>query len=372
MAEQNNQAKPVTILTGFLGSGKTTFLNELIKAHPEKRPIIVENEFGEENIDSELVIGAGDKIFSISDGCVCCSLNDELFELLRQLWSNKDKFDELIIEATGIADPGFIAMPFVENPNMEQFYKLDRVICLVDAKFIENELKNTEEARKQIAFSDILLITKTDEVSKEKIHEIKHLLKDINPWASVLSGNNKEGYPIEEILQLTRETIDNAVFEETQEKYGKELAEEEHEHHDGHDHHHEEHHHEHSHEHEHEHHHHEHGESCNHHSHHHDIESFSFKYTQPFDLDKLQEMLVDYLNAHENQIYRVKGFVDVSHIANRLVVQLAGTLLTVTDGQNWKDGEVRQSRLVFIGKGLKAEVIDRLLQACLQKETAKA
>ncbi|MFT4203619.1 MAG: GTP-binding protein [Chitinophagaceae bacterium] len=359
MEQHKNQAKPVTILTGFLGAGKTTFLNALIKAFPEKRPIIVENEFGEENIDSELVIGAGDKVFSISDGCVCCSLNTELFELLRQLWANKEIFDELIIEATGIADPGFIAMPFVENPNMEQFYKLDRVICLVDAKFIENELKNTEEARKQIAFSDILLITKTDEVAAEKIEEIKHLLKDINPWASVLSGNNREGYPIAEIMQLTREKIDNAVFEETHQQYA---AQEEKEHQQVHEKPHHEHGHKH-HEHEHEHHH-EHGESCNHHSHHHDIESFSFKYTQPFDLEKLQDMLIDYLNAHENQIYRVKGFVDVAHLPNRLVVQLAGTILTVTDGQGWKAGEQRQSRLVFIGKGLKEETIDRLLQAC--------
>jgi len=330
----SEQAKPVTILTGFLGSGKTTFLNALIKAFPEKRPIIVENEFGEENIDSELVIGAGDKIFSFSDGCVCCSLNTELFELLRQLWGNRERFDELIIEATGIADPGAIAMPFMENPNMEKFYKVERVICLVDAKFIENELKNTEEARKQIAFSDILLITKTDEVTAEKIKEIKHLLKDINPWASVLAGNKTEGYPIEEIMQLTREKIDSAVFEETPEP--------EHRHHD-----------------------HEHGASCSHHSHHHDIESFSFRYDRSFNLEKLQDMLIDYLNAHENQIYRVKGFVDVAYLPNRLVVQLAGTLLTITDGQTWKEGEARQSRLVFIGKGLKEETIDKLLQACL-------
>ncbi|WP_447642567.1 MULTISPECIES: CobW family GTP-binding protein [Chitinophagaceae] len=342
MTEQNSQAKPVTILTGFLGSGKTTFLNALIKAFPDKRPIIVENEFGEENIDSELVIGAGDKIFSFSDGCVCCSLNTELFELLRQLWGNRERFDELIIEATGIADPGFIAMPFVENPNMEQFYKLDRVICLVDAKFIENELKNTEEARKQIAFSDILLITKTDEVSTAKIAEIKHLLQDINPWASVLAGNNKEGYPITEIMQLTREKIDNAVFDQAQEQYGKEAEDAHHRNI-----------------------HHEHGETCNHHSHHHGIESFSFKYQKPFDLEKLQNMLIAYLNAHEDQIYRVKGFVDIAHLPNRLVVQLAGTILTVTDGQPWKEAEEHQSRLVFIGKQLKEATIDKLLQACL-------
>ena len=338
----HHQAKPVTLLTGFLGSGKTTFLNELIKAYPEKRPIIVENEFGEENIDAELVIGAGDKIFSFSDGCVCCSLNDELFALLRQLWENREKFDELIIEATGIADPGFIAMPFVENPNMERFYRLDRVICLVDAQFIENELKNTEEARKQIAFSDILLITKTDEVPAGKTEEIKHLLKDINPWASVLSGNKKDGYPIEAVMQLTRDKIDGAVFEQTQEK--------ETEHRPGH---------------------HQHGASCTHHSRHHDIESFSFTYTHPFGLEKLQDKLIVYLNAHEDQVYRVKGFVDVAHLPNRLVVQLAGTVLTVTDGQDWKDGELRQSRLVFIGKGLKKEDIDQILQACLQKETAE-
>lgn len=326
MSEIINQAKPVTILTGFLGSGKTTFLNELIKHFPDRRPIIIENEFGEENIDSDLVIGAGDKIYSFSDGCVCCSLNTELFELLRQLWSNKEKFDELIIEATGIADPGFIAMPFVENPNMEQFYKLDRVVCLVDAKYIENELKNTEEARKQISFSDILLITKTDEVSPQKVEEIKELLKGINPWASVWTGNKMTGYPIEPIMQLTREKIDRSIIE------NETLTEKKEEHH---------------------------------HHHHHDIESFSFKFEKSFNIEKLQEKLLAYLNAHEDHIYRVKGFVNVSYLDNRLVVQLAGTILTVTDGQPWQAGEPRISRLVFIGKGLKEEDIQAFLEESL-------
>lgn len=352
--EQNNQAKPVTILTGFLGAGKTTFLNALIKAHPERKPIIVENEFGEENIDSELVIGAGDKIFSFSDGCVCCSLNTELFDLLRQLWQNKDKFDELIIEATGIADPGFIAMPFVEDPAMERYYKLDRVICLVDAQFVQYQLENTEEARKQIAFSDILLITKTDQVSAEKITAIKQLLREINPWAQVFDGNSQDGYPIEAIYQLNRERLDRSLLEAGEKEYH---AESEHEHH------HEEGHH------------HEHGEHCDHehaheHHHHHDIESFSFKYDQPFDLAKLQDLLLDYLNVHADHIYRVKGFIEVPNQANRLVVQLVGNMLTITDGQPWQEGEERKSRLVFIGKNLHQEAIEKLLDACLIKVSA--
>ncbi len=358
MTENTEQAKPVTILTGFLGAGKTTFLNALIKAHPERKPIIVENEFGEENIDSDLVVGAGDKIFSFSDGCVCCSLNNELLELLRQMWGNRDKFDEMIIEATGIADPGFIAMPFVENPAMEKFYKIDRIICLVDAQFIESELKNTEEARKQIAFSDILLITKTDTVSAERVHEIKHLLKDINPWATVLAGNSKEGYPIEEIYKLNRERIDAALFPEVKE---------EDEHHPEH-----EHHHEHGH-HDHEDHaqHHEDGEACEHHSHHHGIQSFSFKFSGGFDLDKLQDMLIEYLNAHADTVYRVKGFIySPVQENNRLIIQLVGTMLTITDGQPWKEGEIKENKIVFIGKELKEDVIERLLQSCLIKELA--
>ncbi|QES87322.1 CobW family GTP-binding protein [Rhizosphaericola mali] len=363
--ENNNQAKPVTILTGFLGAGKTTFLNALIKSDTTKRPIIVENEFGEENIDSELVIGAGDKIFSFSDGCVCCSLNNELFELLRQMWSNRDKFDEMIIEATGIADPGFIAMPFMEDPNMENFYKLDRVICLVDAQFIESELENTEEARKQIAFSDILLITKTDLVDADKLHQIKHILKDINPWATVLEGNNKDGYPIDKIRQLTRENIDNAIMEDTQNQYEAEIEEEHH-----HDHDHEHHHHDH-HDHAHEGHHHEHGEHCEHHSHHHGIESFSVKYDGVFDLEKLQDALIDILNDNDNLVYRVKGFVHVKDIPNRLVVQLVGTLLTITDGQAWKENEEKISRLVFIGKGINEEQVEKAIRDCQTKVVEK-
>lgn len=367
MEEKSNKAKSVTILTGFLGAGKTTFLNDLIKHNKESRQIVIENEFGEENIDSDLVFGMSDKIFSFSEGCICCNLNSDLFDLLRKLWESREKFDELVIEATGVADPGFIAMPFVQDPDMEKFYKLDRVICLVDARYVDHQLENTEEARKQIAFSDILLISKGDLVDGSRLEEIKKLLKDINPWATVLVGNNRDGYPIEEIKKLHRDTIDTKIFEEVESvsyeeaKEQEEAHEHEHHHHDheGHEHHHEED--------EHEHHHHD-GEHCNHHSHHHEIESFSFIFNKKMDLKKLQDMLLDYLNAHADDLYRVKGFLDADQQPkNRLVVQLAGNLLTINDGEPWKEGENKTSRLVFIGKHLKQEVLQKLLEACVVK-----
>src|ERR1700754_303865 len=192
------EAKPVTILTGFLGAGKTTFLNALIAYKKGYKLAVIENEFGQEGIDGELVIRTDDNLFELNNGCLCFTLNEDFYSLLEVLWNGKDEFDELVIETTGIANPASVAAPFLTNASVPYYYKLKRVICLVDARNVEQQLRETEEARNQISFSDILLITKTDMVEGDKLADLEKLLRAINPFAVVPSGN-RDRYPFDEI-----------------------------------------------------------------------------------------------------------------------------------------------------------------------------
>jgi len=142
--------RPVTILTGFLGSGKTTFLNHLLEQNPSKRYAIIENEYGQESIDSELILRAEDGIMELNNGCLCCTLNENLYEILNTLYQRREEYDELIIEATGVADPRGLADPFLNNYSIKKQFPLNRIICLVDAEQVEDQLRTTEEAIHQI------------------------------------------------------------------------------------------------------------------------------------------------------------------------------------------------------------------------------
>jgi G3E family GTPase len=318
---------PVTILTGFLGAGKTTFLNAFIRFRKEAghAPLIIENEYGQENIDSQLVIGADHGIFEFTNGCLCCDLNEELFELLAELWEKRAEFDELIIETTGIADPASVAIPFLTNPSIARGYRLERVVGLVDPGLIEWQLEQTEEARKQISFSDILLISRTEQLSPSRLKEVQILLQQLNPFARILSGNKLEGYPMEDINLFLRDN-DNPHHQEAQD------------HHDHHDHH--------------------------HHHHHHDIVSLSFRFTEPFDMPELEYRLLVFLQAQAKNIYRVKGIVYGEGQEKRIVVQSVGHFLGISEGNTWGADEERISRLVFIGKNLKAEGFEKFLRQC--------
>ncbi len=185
-------SRPVTILTGFLGAGKTTFLNHLMAENPTVRYAIIENEFGETGIDSELVICSEQTIMELNNGCLCCTLNENLYDILNELFGKRADFDEIIIEATGVADPTGLAQPFVAHPLIKQHFPLKGIICLVDAELIEKQLQETKEAKGQVAFSDVLLVSKTDLVDESHIEPLLHLLQDANPLAQIVRGNRKE------------------------------------------------------------------------------------------------------------------------------------------------------------------------------------
>lgn len=353
-------AKDVTLLTGFLGSGKTTLLNALLADRPTTRFALIENEFGEEGIDGGLIVRPDVDITELSNGCLCCSLNNELLDVLEALYDRRDSFDELIIETTGIADPANVAVPFLMLPMVQREFPLKRVICLVDAELIEDQLRDTEEAIQQISFADVILLNKADRVSVAYVAKLEEILRGLNPLAEVLVGH-KDALPISRLMAIERDTADAvrvASFVPTKPKAGVAL------------------------------HHAERGPHVpkpnaerplgtlpqqHHHHAHSDIVSLSFRFAEPFDLTQLYHRLTTLLlfsrDAVAGQgIYRVKGIIYDTARSKRMIVQSVGKSLTLMEGADWQPGEDRISRIVFIGKLLKPDGFEKLLRHCLAKE----
>jgi len=323
--------KKTTILTGFLGAGKTTYLNHLVRSNPNIRYAIIENEFGEESIDGDLIIHTSSNIVELNNGCLCCSLNENLYDLLYDLDLRRDEFDELIIEATGIADPSNIAEPFITHPAVKNTFELVNTICIIDSEQIEDRLKDTEEARKQIAFSDVLILVKTDLVSLNYVEQLKITLKGINPFAQVLTKENGF-YP----------TILPSSLKHNPAKISSTCK-----HHND--------------------------EKCDHHhvhttTHQHtDIVTHSFVFTETFDIQLLYYQLTVLLTFQSKDIYRFKSIVFTENTPNRLVIQSVGKRLGMEELQVPDNGQTKQSKFVFIGKNLKPDGFKKLLERCKTK-----
>ena len=316
--------KSVTILTGFLGAGKTTFLNALLSHQNNRKFAIIENEFGEENIDNDLITRSDGDLIEMNNGCLCCTLNDNLYEILTELYKRRDTFDELVIETTGIADPAGVALPFLADAAIGRAFELKRVVCLVDAQLLEDQLRDTQEAIKQISFADVVIINKTDTVAADYLPKIQGILAGINPFAKIFVGNQNL-YPIDEAFAIERTTNEPPQSESTPIS--------------GHHHHH----------------HHAHG----------DIVSLSFRFDEAFDLDFLSNRLTAFLMFQAVGVYRVKGIFNVAGKSQKIVVQSVGRNLSIEGGAPWDDSQARVSRIVFIGKKLKAPGYEKMLRQCL-------
>ncbi|BBM84670.1 CobW family GTP-binding protein [Candidatus Uabimicrobium amorphum] len=312
---------PVHIITGFLGSGKTTFLNHFIRERLPERIFVVENECGAVNVDGALVIDGVEEVVELSAGCLCCSLADGLLDILREASQKTDEYDRLIIETTGIADPSSIIQVFLENAAVEKVFELQQVISLVDAGQVEGWLKEADEALRQIALADVLLINKVDMVTANDLARVESLLEGINPNAVVHSGE-KGVFPIEDILQTG--TIKPASVEKIIDKppHFHETAE---------------------------------GENNSH-----KITSFTISFPHPLNLESLQLDLNRIVHLYRDQVYRVKGFIAIPNYPNRVILQSARSAFVATDGTPWEPNDNREGKLVFIGRGLQRKAFEKM------------
>ncbi len=209
--EMNNLEKvPVTILTGFLGSGKTTLLNRILTEEHGKRIAVIENEFGEVGIDQGLVINADEEVFEMSNGCICCTVRGDLIRVLGNLMKRRDKFDYVLVETTGLADPGPVAQTFFMDDEIKDEFTLDGIVTLVDAAHIDQQLGRSEESSEQIAFADVLVLNKSDLVSDESLDQLESRLHEMNRMAKILRAE-RGNVPVDTVLNLSAFDLDQAL-----------------------------------------------------------------------------------------------------------------------------------------------------------------
>ena len=345
---------PATILTGFLGSGKTTLLKRVLSEQHGQKIAVIENEFGEENIDNDILVAeTKEQVIQMSNGCVCCTIREDLRSTLSDLAEKRRKgelqFDRVVIETTGLADPGPVAQTFFMDDEIAESYLLDSVLTLVDAKHADAQLDTRQEARRQIGFADQIFISKTDLVAKDEVDALMHRLKHMNPRAPQQAVHFGE-VPIASVFDLKGFNL-NAKLEIDPEF----LNADDHGH--GHDHGHDHHDHEH-----------EHGEHCDHPHHHHhddDVKSFAFKSERPFNAAKLEDFLGSIVQVYGPKMLRYKGVLYMKGTDRKVVFQGVHQLMGSDLGPKWLPNEPKMSKMVFIGIDLPREILLQGLEGCL-------
>ncbi|UZG44894.1 CobW family GTP-binding protein [Caldimonas thermodepolymerans] len=341
---------PATILTGFLGSGKTTLLKRVLtEAHGQKIAVI-ENEFGEENIDNDILVAeTQEQIIQMSNGCICCTIREDLRATLADLAARKRRgeldFERVVIETTGLADPGPVAQTFFMDDEIAETYLLDSVLTLVDAKHGQQQLDDRQEARRQVGFADQIFISKTDLVSEAEADALSHRLKHMNPRAPQRRVHFGE-VPISEVFDLRGFNL-NAKLEIDPDFLS---ADDDHHHHHDHDHDHE------------------HGEHCDHPHHHHhddDVKSFVFRAERPFNPAKLEDFLGTIVQIYGPRMLRYKGVLHMQGTDRKVIFQGVHQLMGSDLGPKWADGEPKVSKMVFIGIDLPRDIFTQGLQQCL-------
>ncbi|MBW8313366.1 MAG: GTP-binding protein [Hydrogenophaga sp.] len=342
---------PATILTGFLGSGKTTLLKRVLtEAHGQKIAVI-ENEFGEENIDNEILVAdTQENIIQMSNGCICCTIRDDLRATLQDLAEKKRKgelqFDRVVIETTGLADPGPVAQTFFMDDEVAEQYLLDSILTLVDAKHAAQQLNDRQEARRQVGFADQIFISKADLVDADELTALTHRLKHMNPRAPMRPVHFGE-VALKEVFDLRGFNL-NAKLDIDPDFL---KVEDEHDH--GHEHHDQEH-----------------GEACDHpshqhghegHGHHHhhddDVKSFVYRATRPFNPAKLEDFLGAIVQVYGPRMLRYKGVLDMQGTDRKVIFQGVHQLMGSDLGPAWAEGEPRVSKMVFIGLDLPRDIL---------------
>ncbi|MDP2220319.1 MAG: GTP-binding protein [Hydrogenophaga sp.] len=335
---------PATILTGFLGSGKTTLLKRVLSEAHGQKIAVIENEFGEENIDNEILVAdTTENIIQMSNGCICCTIRDDLRATLQDLAEKKRKgelvFDRVVIETTGLADPGPVAQTFFMDDEVAEQSRLDSNLTLVDAKHAAQQLNERQEARRQVGFADQIFISKADLVDAGELEALTHRLKHMNPRAPMRPVHFGE-VSLKEVFDLRGFNL-NAKLDIDPDFL---KIEDEHEH--------------------------EHGEHCNHpshqhghegHGHHHhhddDVKSFVYRATRPFNPAKLEDFLGAIVQVYGPRMLRYKGVLDMEGTDRKVIFQGVHQLMGSDLGPPWAEGETRVSKMVFIGIDLPRDIL---------------
>ncbi|EAQ36271.1 Cobalamin synthesis protein, CobW [Nitrobacter sp. Nb-311A] len=341
---------PVTVLTGYLGAGKTTLLNRILSEEHGRKYAVIVNEFGEIGIDNDLVVGADEEVFEMNNGCICCTVRGDLMRILADLMKRNGKFDAIIVETTGLADPAPVAQTFFVDENVGKKTKLDAVVTVTDAKWLNDRLKDAPEAKNQIAFADVILINKTDLVSSDELSEIEARIRGINPYAK-LHRTQRAQIALNEILERNAFDLDRILDIEPSFLEGKD-----------HDHDHGHHHHDHDHDHDHK-----HADDHGKLKHYHDeeMQSISLKTDKPLDADKFFPWVEDLVQKEGPNILRSKGILSFKDEDRRFVFQGVHMILDGDHQRPWKADEKRQSRIVFIGRNLPEQMIAEGFESCI-------
>jgi len=338
MQQPSSSPIPVTVITGFLGSGKTTLLNRIL-THPDaKRIAVIQNEFGEIGIDHELLVKDDDGIFEMQNGCLCCTVRDDLINILEKLRFRKSEFDRIVIETTGLADPIPVAQTFLSSIQIQKDFQLDGIVTLVDARHFQFQLEQTPETKSQVLCADLIVLNKTDLVDTDTLETVLLKIREINADAEVFRTKHAE---------INSEKLFNISLlqtEKLQEVEASLMNEKVHDH-------------------EHEHHHHEHK-----HHHHHDEEVGSFSLDLPgyMDLERLDAWLNMLTMLHGTNLYRMKGILNLREENRKFVFQSVFSVLQGDFGTEWKPADTRSNRFVFIGKKLNKTLLEDGFKACLE------
>jgi G3E family GTPase len=335
---------PVTVLTGYLGAGKTTLLNRILSEPHGKRYAVVVNEFGEIGIDNDLVVGVDEEVFEMNNGCICCTVRGDLVRILDGLMRRKGKFDGIIVETTGLADPAPVAQTFFVDENVGRKTRLDAVVTVADAKWLKDRLQDAPEAKNQIAFADVILINKTDLVSAAELDEVEARIRGINRYAKVHKTERAQ-VPLNEVLSRNAFDLERILHLEPEFLEG-----------DGHDH-------DHGHGDGHDHGHHHHGGLKHYHDE--EMQSISLKSDRPLDADKFFPWVQDLVQKEGPNILRCKGILSFKNDDERFVFQGVHMILDGDHQRPWRDGEPRESRIVFIGRKLPEEKIRGGFESCI-------